>query len=154
MAAAWGSAERGVLTQNGRRARTAVTLFFAALLLAGTFVGQDGDFPFGPFRMYATRDDPNGTVLSTRVEAVDATGRTFVVSDRATGLRRAEIEGQTPRFTADPSLLAAISLAHDRLRPNESEYVTVRIVQARYQLRDSRPSGQVTDTVVASWSRP
>jgi hypothetical protein len=103
--------------------------------------------------MYSTRDDPNGTVLSTRVEAVDADGRTLVVSDRATGMRRAEIEGQAARFRADPALLADISLAHDRLRPSEPAYVTVRIVEARYRLRDSRPSGEVTDTVVASWTR-
>lgn len=131
-----------------------MTLVFSTLLLAGTFVGQDDDFPFGPFRMYATRDDPNGSAVSTRVEAVDSTGRTLVVPDRATGMRRAEIEGQADRFVADPALLADISRAHDRLRPDEPRYETVRIVIARFQLRDSRPSGEVRDEVVASWSRP
>lgn len=143
-----------VLTQTGRRVRVAVTLAFATLLLAGTFVGQDDDFPFAPFRMYSTRDDPNGTVISTRVEAVDSAGRTLVVSDRATGLRRAEIEGQAGRFVADPGLLAEVSRAHDRLRPDEPRYETVRIVVARFQLRDSRPSGEVTDEVLATWTRP
>ena len=65
----------------------------AVLLLAGTFVGQDDDFPFGPFRMYSTRDDPDGTVVSTRVEAVDTGGTLRVVDESSTGLKRAEVEG-------------------------------------------------------------
>ena len=37
------------------------------LLLAGTVWGDDDAFPFGPFRMYSTRNDPNAPVISTRV---------------------------------------------------------------------------------------
>jgi len=132
----------------------ALTLLLAALTLAGTLVGQDDDFPFGPFRMYSTRDDPNGTVVSTRVEAVDAAGRVRTVDERSTGLKRAEVEGQVQRFRADPALLGALSRAHDRLRPDEAPYAEVRIVELRYVLRDSRPTGEQTEQVVASWRRP
>lgn len=128
-----------------------MTGLVAALLLAGTFVGQDDDFPFGPFRMYSTRDDPNGTVVSTRVEAVDRLGRLRTVDERSTGLRRAEVEGQVSRFRADPSLLAALSRAHDQLQPGDPAFVEVRVVERRYLLHDSRPSGQQTETVVARW---
>jgi hypothetical protein len=142
-----------VLTTAGRRTRLAVTALVFGLLLAGTLVGQDDAFPFGPFRMYATRDAPNGLVLSTRVEAVDATGRVLVVPDTATGLRRAEIEGQVARFRADPGLLGEISRAHSRLHPRQPMYDEVRVVERRYQLRDSRPTGEQTDEVVARWHR-
>lgn len=137
-----------------RRARTVGTLVVAALLLAGTFVGQDDDFPFGPFRMYSTRDDPDGVVHSARVEAVDARGRVLVVPDSATGLRRAEIEGQTGRFLADPALLGEVSRAHDRLHPDQPAYDVVRVVVTDTRLRDSRPTGTLREQVVASWSRP
>jgi hypothetical protein len=142
-----------VLTDAGRRARLAATGVVAALLLLGTFVGDDDAFPFGPFRMYSTRDAPDGVVVSTRVEAVDSTGRVLVVPDTATGLRRAEIEGQVARFRRDPTLLAAISRAHDRLHPQEPSYDEVRVVEKRYVLRDSRPTGEETEQVVAAWTR-
>lgn len=140
-----------MLTASGRRARLAVTAAVVALLLAGTFVGQDDAFPFGPLRMYATRDDPNGVVVSTRVEAVDTTGRVLVVPDTATGMRRAEIEGEVARFRRDPQLLRELSRAHSALHPREPAYDEVRVVERRYQLRDSRPTGTPTERVVVSW---
>lgn len=143
-----------MLTDTGRRVRVAVSLLVAALTLAGTLVGQDDDFPFGPFRMYSTRDDPNGTVVSTRVEAVDAAGRVRTVDERSTGLKRAEVEGQVARFRARPELLGALSRAHDRLRPDEPAFAQVRVVERVYQLRDSRPTGQESERVVVSWRRP
>lgn len=142
-----------VLSATGRRVRVGLTLLLAVLTLAGTAVGQDDDFPFGPFRMYSTRDDPNGTVVSSRVEAVDATGRVRVVDERSTGLKRAEVEGQATRFRADPSLLGALSAAHDRLRPDEPAYAEVRVVERVYELRDSRPTGRERERVVARWRR-
>lgn len=136
-----------------RRARTAATLVVAGLLLAGTLVGQDDAFPFGPFRMYSTREDPDGVVQSARVEAVDARGRVLVVPDAATGLRRAEIEGQAARLVADPSLLGQVSRAHDRLHPDSPAYDVVRVVVTDTRLRDSRPTGTLREQVVAQWSR-
>jgi len=130
-----------------------VSLVVAALVLAGTLVGHDDDFPFGPFRMYATRDDPDGQVVATRVEAVDTGGTLRVVDERSTGLKRAEVEGQVGRFVAEPALLGALSLAHDRLRPQERSYAEVRVVEVSYQLRDSRPTGQQRERVVVRWTR-
>lgn len=142
-----------MLSAAGRRVRLALTLLLAVLTLAGTAVGQDDDFPFGPFRMYATRDDPDGTVVSTRVEAVDASGRVRTVDESSTGLRRAEVEGQVGRFRADPDLLGALSRAHARLRPAEPPLVEVRVVERVYELRDSRPTGVESERVVARWQR-
>jgi len=103
--------------------------------------------------MYATRDAPDGEVVSTRVEAVDASGRIRSLPDSATGLRRAEIEGQVGRFRADPELLGALSRAHSRLHPREPAYDEVRVVERRYALHDSRPTGTATERVVVAWRR-
>lgn len=138
----------------GRPLRLVVTLGLAVLTLAGTFVGQDDDFPFGPFRMYSTRDAPDGTVLSTRVEAVDSRGQVRVVDERSTGLRRAEVEGQVRRFVDDPDLLGLLAQAHARLRPDEPPFTQVRVVAKVYELRDSRPTGVERERVVARWHRP
>ena len=143
-----------MLSAAGRRVRVAVTVAVALLTLAGTLVGQDDDFPFGPFRMYSTRDDPDGTVVSTRVEAVSADGRVQVVDERSTGLRRAEVEGQVGRFRADPTLLRHLADAHQRLQPDQPPYAEVRVVERRFVLRDSRPTGAASERVVASWRRP
>lgn len=144
---------RVVLTAAGRRLRLGATALAFGLLLAGTLVGQDDAFPFGPLRMYATRDDPNGWVTSTRVEAIDSAGRLLVVPDSATGMRRAEIEGQVARFRRDPSLLAELSRAHDRLHPGQPSYTTIRVVARRYRLHDSRPTGTASEDVVAQWQK-
>ncbi len=143
-----------MLTGTGRRVRVGLTLLLLALTLAGTVGGQDDDFPFGPFRMYSTRDDPDGTVVSTRVEAVDAAGRVRTVDERSTGLKRAEVEGQVDRFRAQPELLGALSRAHDRLRPQDAPFVQVRVVERVHALRDSRPTGRESERVVAIWRRP
>ena len=143
-----------MLTAAGRRGRALVTLVVATLVVLGTFVGQDDDFPFGPFTMYAGREDPDGLVLSTRVEAVDSSGRLRVVDERSTGLRRAEIEGQVQRLRSCPDLLGLLAAAHAALRPDEPPLVEVRVVERTYRLRDSRPTGEQREVVVASWRAP
>ena len=142
-----------MLSATGRRLRAAATALGVALLLAGTVRGSDDAFPFGPFRMYAGVNDPNGVANSARVEAVRADGRVVRVPDAATGLRRAEIEGQLPRLVANPDLLRALAVAHSRRRPHEPRFVEVRVVNRVFQLRDGRTVG-FTDHVLASWKRP
>lgn len=140
------------LTSRGRLLRSTATVLAAALLLAGTLWGSDDAFPFGPFRMYAGVNEPDGTAPSHRVEAVRADGSIAVVPDAATGMRRAEIEGQLARFVARPELLGALAEAHGRRRPGEPAYTEVRVVLRLYELEDGHTLG-FTDRVVASWRR-
>ena len=143
-----------MLTDAGRHLRTGITVLVAALVLLGTFVGEDDDFPFGPFKMYAGRHDPEGLVESTRVEAIDSGGRLKVVDESSTGLKRAEIEGQVQRLRAEPEMLGLLAAAHAGLRPDEPRLVEVRVVERLYRLRDSRPTGEQTERVVARWRAP
>jgi hypothetical protein len=142
------------LTPTGRRVRLAVTVAGSLLLLAGTFWGTDDHFPFGPFKMYANANDNNGLVRSARVEAVNVEGERFKLTDASTGLRRAEIEGQIPRFREDGDRLEAVADAYEARHPDAPELVLVEILQRRYHLEDGQPSGEVTEVQVAAWAAP
>lgn len=140
------------LGRPGRWVRIGVTLVGAGLLLAGTLVGQDDDFPFGPFRMYATADKLDEPVRDTRLRAVDTTGRAFALTGDATGFRRAELEGQLPRFEAHPALLGNLATAYARRQPDRPRLTRIDVVVRLIQLRDGRPTGRYTQRTVVSWS--
>jgi hypothetical protein len=142
------------LTTTGRRVRAVATIAGLLLLLAGTFWGQDDDFPFGPFRMYSTAPDPNGAAKDTRVEGVDATGAVVTINEANSGIRRAEIEGQQSAYEADPSRLVRVAEAYAEHTPGAPELREVRIVIRWHLVEDSRPTGTYTDEVVADWVRP
>jgi hypothetical protein len=127
-------------------------LVFGALLL-GTLRGQDDDFPFGPFRMYATRQSLDGNVSSYRIEAVTDAGNRMFVPGAAYGMRRAELEGQANRFVAHPGMLGELALAYEQRRPGSSPLVEIQLIRRRQRLHDGKPVGPTEDQVVASWSR-
>jgi hypothetical protein len=139
------------LTTRGRTARLGATAIGVVLLLAGTLWGTDDDFPFGPFRMYATSNPPDAPAPDTRVEGVDATGAVLDLGQDATGIRRAEIEGQQSRYAADPTLLAEVADAYAVRHPGAAEVVEVRIVIRWQDIRAGRPTGRHTDQTVVRW---
>ncbi|HEY9473828.1 MAG TPA: hypothetical protein VIS06_08250 [Mycobacteriales bacterium] len=124
-----------------------------ALVFTGTVWGQDSDFPFGPFRMYSTRDSPDAPVVTTQIEATTVSGRHLTISGPQTGLRRAEVEGQLGRFVADPALLGSLAVAYQRHHPDDP-LVRIEIVRHDYPLRQGQATGVERTTVLASWSRP
>ena len=142
------------LSSRGRAVRVAVTGIAATLLLAGTLWGQDDDFPFGPFRMYATAPDPDADAPDTRVEGVDASGRTVLLTESNSGLRRAEIEGQQAAYVHHPDRLRQVAIAYAVRNPRAEELRTVRIVIHWVGIEDGRPTGTGYDQVVAEWSAP
>lgn len=141
------------LTTVGRRIRVLVTVAGLLLLVAGTFWGDDDEFPFGPFRMYASAPDPNGAAKDTRVEGVDSTGAVVVITEANSGIRRAEIEGQQSQYEADPSRLEQVIKAYEDHTPGAPELREVRIVIRWHLVKDSRPTGTYTDDVIAKWVR-
>ncbi len=142
------------LSRRGLRARVLSTFAGLLLLLAGTLWGQDDHFPFGPFRMYSTAPDPNGAAKDARVEAVDVTGRTVVITEANSGIRRAEIEGQQQQYVETPSRLSRIAEAYGQRRPTAPALREVRIVIRWHGVQDSRPTGTYRDEVIAAWTRP
>lgn len=142
------------LSSRGRKARVAVTVVGVVLLLVGTFWGLDDDFPFGPFRMYSTAPGPNADAPDTRVEGVDSTGRTVVLTEANSGLRRAEIEGQQRQYVEDPGRLRQVATAYAEKSPGAPPLRTVRIVIRWEGIEHSRPTGTSRDEVIATWTAP
>ncbi|KKJ95509.1 MULTISPECIES: hypothetical protein [unclassified Micromonospora] len=139
------------LTTRGRAVRLGATALGLALLLAGTLRGADDDFPFGPFRMYSTSDPPDAPAPDTRVEGVDGTGAVVALGQDATGIRRAEIEGQQSRYAADPALLRRVADAYAERHPAAPALVEVRIVIRWYDIQGGRPTGRWTDRTAVRW---
>jgi hypothetical protein len=139
------------LSSGGRLLRLVATLVALALLLSGTVWGDDDEFPFGPFRMYSTRNDPNAPVISTRVVGLTATGEEVSLSGGQVGLRRAEFEGQINRIKKDPELLGLLADAFAETHPESPDLLTVQLVQRRYELADGQPTGAYTDKVVVAY---
>jgi hypothetical protein len=111
-----GPGPKAPLGRRGRTGRLVAVVAGALLLLLGTCWGQDDDFPFGPFRMYATSSKANGVVVVSALRAEWSDGTHSPVQPEEFGLRRAELEGQLDRFRHDPALLA--SLGPKLHRPN------------------------------------
>ncbi|MEV4479489.1 hypothetical protein [Micromonospora coxensis] len=139
------------LTPRGRAARLGATALGLALLLTGTLWGVDDHFPFGPFRMYSTSEPADAPAPDTRVEGVDRTGAVVALGQDATGIRRAEIEGQQDRYAADPSRLRRVAEAYAERHPDAPELVEVRIVIRWYGIRQGRPTGRWTDETAVRW---
>jgi hypothetical protein len=139
-----------VLSARGRRLRALVTAAAAGLLLAGSLWGSDDDFPFGPFRMYAGVNDPNGDVVSSYMRAVLPGGTVIRVDERGTGLRRAELEAEVDGFVRDPGSLARVAVAHHALHPDEQPYIAVQVVRLDQHLHHAALAQQTT-RVIAEW---
>lgn len=149
-----GVSEKGCgdpLTPRGRLIRVVATLVGAALLLTGTVIGSDDDFPVGPFKMYSTTDKLDAPVAETRVEAVDASGRQWMLTDSETGIRRAEIEGQLGSFTDDPARLSVVADAYARRNPNAPRLTGLAVVVRWHELHGGRPTGGYHDETKVVW---
>ncbi|MGY2002339.1 hypothetical protein [Blastococcus sp. SYSU DS1024] len=132
----------------GRRGRLVATVVVLAMLLAGSLFGDDDEFPFGPFRMYSTRADPDAPVVSTRTVGLTATGEEVRLSGGEVGLRRAEFEGQLDRIREHPELLGMLAEAYAEAHPTAPDLVVVQVVQRRIELTDGRRTGSWSDRVV------
>lgn len=126
------------------RIRFTIAGVVLALVLAGTLWGQDDDFPVGPFRMYATAARPTGNVRTAELWGVRADGSRVLLQAHDVGLRRAELEGQLPRFRKDPSLLGALA------RP---ELVEIRLEERVRRVVDRRLQADERRELVAEWHR-
>ncbi|GAA1663994.1 hypothetical protein GCM10009830_06900 [Glycomyces endophyticus] len=133
--------------------RVSITMVVLALVTATTFWGADDFFPFAPFKMYSFSKELDGWAGSTRVEAVNEEGERFSLTERITGFRRAELEGQKGRFIDDPELLRFIAEAYENTNPEKPEIVTVEIIERRYRLEDGHQTGEVIEVVEATWTR-
>jgi hypothetical protein len=143
---------RESLRPRGIAARLVATALGLVLLLAGTLVGTDDAFPFGPFRMFATTNSWDEPISIARAQITDADGRTIELTPANSGVRRAEIEGQLARFRADPGLLAGLADAYRAHNTDAPAPRTVAVLLRHHQISRSGPTGRYTDEVVAAWT--
>lgn len=139
------------LPAAGRIRRLAATIVVLALLVVGTLWGNDSAFPFGPFRMYSTRADPNAPVISTRVVGLTDSGAEVRLSGGEVGLRRAEFEGQLLRLTEHPALLGLLAESFAGRHPSAPHLSEVAIVQRHFELRNGTRTGGYADTVLVEY---
>lgn len=142
------------LPARARLVRLVITAAVLALTVTGTVVGNDDAFPFGPFRMYSTRADPDAPVNSTRVVGLTDDGAEVRLSGGEVGLRRAEFEGQVPRLVDEPELLGLLADTYAENHPNGEALVAVAIIVRRYELRDGARTGSYVDDVLITYLLP
>ena len=131
------------------------TVAVVALIVVGTFVGQDDHFPFGPHRMFSTRNELNGRVNSAQLSFTfaDGTVRPIVIDSHTVGLRRAEVEGLEDRLIARPQLLRHLVDTYERFNPTAPEIVAAELIESTTDLEQGRPVGRPTTRVLATWGR-
>lgn len=134
--------------------RIVATLLVLAATLFGTFFGSDTDFPTGPFRMYAGRNDPNGVVNSLRLEGINTSGIRVQVSAGSVGLRRADLEGSLPKMKSDPALLADIAVRYAKNNPAKPSLLQIDVVIRDTTLHNGLETKKYIDQVVATWKKP
>ena len=136
------------LAAAARLRRLGATAVVLAMLAAGSLWGDDDEFPFGPFRMYSTRADPDAPVISTRVVGLTEAGEEVRLSGGEVGLRRAEFEGQLPRIVAEPELLGLLAESFAEAHPAAPDLTAVQVVQRRFELVGGERTGEYTDRIV------
>ena len=143
---------------TGRTWRAVALLAFAVLFCAGSLVGDDDWWPFGPWRMFSTSQAATGSVWSTEIEVQTADARGQWVPAPLTpenvGLNRAEIEGRIPQIQADPSRLGTLARSHAALRPSSAQWTALRVVRRLIVVVDRKPTGEVRTEVLAHWEAP
>lgn len=138
------------MTERARNVRLAATFVVVCLLLLGTFKGDDDHFPFGPFRMYSTTNELDGTVNAIRFEARTQTGEVLQPRAQDFGLRPAEINGQVARIRRDPQLLGQLAAVYQRIHPNRPPLVELQLRYGLHQLSGGRPVAY-SEEEVATW---
>jgi hypothetical protein len=142
----------GQLSEAGRRTRAVAAAGIIGALLVGGFFGDDDHFPFGPMRMYSTTNEVDGPISSIHLEGTTVTGEILKIKINALGLRPAELDGQIPRFRADPSLMQHVLETYEERNPQAEELTSMRLVRGIHQLEDRREVGY-SEEVIAEWTR-
>jgi len=86
------------------------------------------------------------------VWGVTASGEEILLQWEWIGLRRAEIEGQMPRFAEDPDALRFVAKAYAHFNPEAEDLVAVKLRERVQMLEDGRPKGEPIVVLLAQWN--
>jgi len=140
------------VSRRGVAVRLAAVAAVLALVFAGTLYGQDDDFPFGPFRMYSTRDNPNGEVRELRVQLLLTSGGVLDVTNASGAPRRAELEGRIGDLTARPGELAKLAPLYAAHAHGQAR--TLRLIWLVHPLHHGRSARPTTSIICSVPVRP
>lgn len=142
--------EQGHLSERGKQIRYVLVLVLAALLLWGTFFGDDDNFPFGPFRMYSTKQELDGEVRAIEMYAQDSSGEWTRLGFAAFGTRPADIEGQLGKLAEPPErILGWMVEAYENIHEEPFPYEVLELRQRTYDLEDGRSVGESVEVLGA-----
>lgn len=136
----------------GRTARALATVVVIGALLVGGFFGYDDHFPFGPMGMYSRTNEVDGPVSSIHLEGTTVDGEVVTIKINSLGMRPAELDGQVPRFRADPTLMQHVLETYERTNPDGYNLASLRLLRGIHQLKD-RKEVSYEEEVIAEWSR-
>lgn len=139
------------MSRRGRGLRVLATGALLTSLLIGTAFGDDDHFPFGPMRMYSTRNDPNATISVVELHAVTVTGERIDLPMMDLGLRRSEVDGLINHFEDDSLLARYLAEAYEDF-DQEPPLRELRVVRGFYQLEEGRP-GRYWEETLGTWER-
>jgi len=137
---------KGRLGRLGRAWRTAALLALVGILFWNSAYGEDDDFPLGPMTQFAFYVQSSGGQINSRwLEADTAGGAHIKLSFNASGsgLKRAEVEGQSGLIQRDPSLLQGIADRLNQGRTGPSRLTRIYVVHETKTL----DKGKVVRTV-------
>lgn len=142
--------ETRVLGAFGLWWRLAVTAVVVTMVGLGTWVGDDGWWPFAPMSQYAFAVRNDGVVSSLGIDALTVDGDLVRVplSKERLGIERAEIEGQAPRIVRQPELLQDLAVLHSRRLPHEPAYAVLYVRTTTTRI----VTGFTTVTTLATWT--
>ncbi|HKA03326.1 MAG TPA: hypothetical protein VKD67_03325 [Acidimicrobiales bacterium] len=129
--------------------RLVLTSLCFAAVLAGSIWGDDIDFPFGPFRMYASSEAVDGPVSHYVLRGRTAGTPETDLAAGDFGVRPAELEGRLGELTADCGLLTQLMSAYDRRHPAGPPLAELSLVRRTQPLDGGQPSGPARDETVA-----
>lgn len=121
-------------------------------LLVGTWRGQDDHFPFGPFRMYSTTNEPSGRITKINFIGITEQGEHVRIRSSRFGMRPAEVDGQMPRIRRSPELLAYLVEAYETFNPSAPRLHEFQVVYGIHHLADRAPVSY-EEKVIARWQR-
>jgi len=129
--------------------RIAVSVAVTVTVALGTFIGNDGWWPFAPMSQYAFSVRNDGVINSLTMAAVTVDGEEVRVplSKEMIGIERAEIEGQAPRIINNPGLLQDVAVLHRRRLAHEPAYRTIWLQNTQRDIR----TGTTTVRRLVSW---
>lgn len=131
-----------------------VSVVVIGLSVLGGFVLTDDAWPFAPLRMFSVGNNPNGVVRAMRLQGDTAEGPITLYAD-AFGLRRAELEEQTPwnRWVTDERV-ADLAAAYNKRHPSRPPLIHLQVVVTTTQMRNGERAGDPVPSVIGDWAAP